>query len=75
MPEHTIAIEDEPLLLTQILKRVGPHLEHVRSDAHGRPGGVKLNGERVSDKALTLEKGTQFVVQIGKRKFARVKLI
>jgi tyrosyl-tRNA synthetase len=38
-------------------------------------GGVKLNGERVSDKGLVLPKGEQFVVQVGKRKFARVKLI
>jgi tyrosyl-tRNA synthetase len=37
-------------------------------------GGVKLNGERVSDKSLVLEKG-EFVLQVGKRKFARIKLV
>ncbi len=37
-------------------------------------GGVKLNGEKVIDKALRLAAGTQVVVQVGKRKFARVTL-
>jgi len=35
-------------------------------------GGVKLDGNKVSDKALKLAKGAQVVVQVGKRKFARV---
>jgi tyrosyl-tRNA synthetase len=38
-------------------------------------GGVRLNGEKISDKSLSLAKGQQFVVQVGKRKFARVNLI
>ena len=37
-------------------------------------GGVKLNGEKVSDKGLVLKPGEPFVVQVGKRKFARVTL-
>lgn len=37
--------------------------------------GVRLNGERVSDKAMVLVPGTQIVLQVGKRKFARVNLI
>jgi tyrosyl-tRNA synthetase len=37
-------------------------------------GGVKLDGEKVTDKALKLMAGTQVVVQVGKRKFARVTL-
>jgi tyrosyl-tRNA synthetase len=36
-------------------------------------GGVKIGGEKVSDKALKLKSG-EYVVQVGKRKFARVTL-
>ena len=36
-------------------------------------GGVRIDGQVVSDKGLKLEAGT-FVVQVGKRKFARVTL-
>ena len=37
-------------------------------------GGVRLNGEKVNDKALTLAAGVEVVAQVGKRKFARVKI-
>ena len=37
-------------------------------------GGVRIDGGAVSDKTLKLAGGT-FVVQVGKRKFARVKLL
>ena len=37
-------------------------------------GGVKVNGEKVSDKALKLAPGTTYVLQVGKRKFAKVTL-
>ena len=36
-------------------------------------GGVRIDGGVVSDRALKLAPGT-FVVQVGKRKFARVTL-
>jgi tyrosyl-tRNA synthetase len=35
-------------------------------------GGLKLDGERVTDRGLTIPAGTTVVVQAGKRKFARV---
>jgi len=38
-------------------------------------GGVRLNGERVTDKGLTLARGETVVLQVGKRKFARVTLV
>ncbi|WP_230371093.1 S4 domain-containing protein [Paludibacterium denitrificans] len=37
-------------------------------------GGVKADGEKVEDKALTLAKGSSVVLQVGKRKFARITL-
>ena len=35
-------------------------------------GGVKLDGERVSDKGLKIPAGRTVVAQVGKRKFARI---
>jgi len=37
-------------------------------------GGVRLNGEKVSDKNLKLARGETVVIQVGKRKFARVRI-
>lgn len=37
-------------------------------------GGVRINGERISDKALQIKSGSNILVQIGKRRFAKVKV-
>lgn len=37
-------------------------------------GGVRANGEKVADKALAAKRGETLVLQVGKRKFARVTL-
>ena len=36
--------------------------------------GVKVNGDTVTDKALRLVAGSTYVLQVGKRKFAKVTL-
>jgi tyrosyl-tRNA synthetase len=35
-------------------------------------GAVKLDGERINDKATMVKAGTVVVAQVGKRKFARI---
>jgi tyrosyl-tRNA synthetase len=37
-------------------------------------GGVRINGEKVTDKGLAVKQGETIVLQVGKRKFARVTL-
>lgn len=37
-------------------------------------GGVRINGEKIVDKAMILQSGSTFVLQVGKRKFARITL-
>lgn len=37
-------------------------------------GGVRLDGEKIADKGLQLVAGTSVVLQVGKRKFARVTI-
>lgn len=38
-------------------------------------GGVKIDGEKIGDKNYLLSKGATFVVQVGKRKFAKLNLV
>jgi tyrosyl-tRNA synthetase len=56
-----------------VLKAAG--LCESSSDANRniQQGGVKIEGEKVSDKAIRLPKGT-YVIQVGKRRFAKVHL-
>ena len=35
-------------------------------------GGVKINGEKVTDRRQTVSAGESFVLQVGKRKWAKV---
>jgi len=39
-----------------------------------KQGAVRLDGQKVNDRGLVLAKGTEVVCQVGKRKFARLKL-
>jgi tyrosyl-tRNA synthetase len=72
MPEVTVSASTGIIGITQLLKQAG--LVESTSDALRMitQGAVKLDGERVIDKALQLHKGAVVVAQVGKRKFARV---
>jgi tyrosyl-tRNA synthetase len=73
IPEVPLSSTGEPILFYQVLKQAGLTASTSEALRMIEQGGVKLDGEKVSDKALKLEKGT-FVIQVGKRKFARVIL-
>ena len=71
MPE--VALAGAPLAIGALLKQAGlvpSTSEALRMVAQG---GVRIDGAVVSDKALKVAAGT-LVVQVGKRKFARVSL-
>ena len=62
-----------PVPLYQALKQASLTASTSEALRMIEQGGVRINGERVSDKTRKLDKGT-FVIQVGKRKFARVIL-
>jgi tyrosyl-tRNA synthetase len=68
-----VSLAGGPLAIGNLLKAA--HLAPSTSEALRLvdQGGVRLDGAVVSDKALKVAPGT-FVVQVGKRKFARVTL-
>ncbi len=68
-----VALTGAPLGIGALLKQAGlaPSTSEANRLIDG--GGVRIDGSAVSDKALKLDAGT-FVVQVGKRKFARVTL-
>ena len=74
IPECTLSTGGEPILFYQVLKQAGLTASTSEAMRMIEQGGVKLDGEKVSDKALKLTAGGPFVIQVGKRKFARVRL-
>ena len=74
MPEITIDAPEAGLGIAHLLKQAGLTPSTSEAIRMIEQGGVKIDGGKVSDKALTLTKGTTVVAQVGKRKFARVTL-
>ncbi len=68
-----VALSGAPLGIGALLKQanLAPSSSEAMRLIDG--GGVRIDGAVVSDKGLKLERGS-FVVQVGKRKFARVTL-
>ena len=73
MPEITVISEGGKILLSRLLAQA----RLVASNSEGRRAiqgsGVKVDGEKISDDALELVTGT-YVIQFGKRRFARIIL-
>ena len=70
LPEVRVAVGDAGLPLFQVLKQAG--LTGSTSEAMRMidQGAVRLNGERVEDRARVMPAGAKVVLQVGKRKFA-----
>jgi tyrosyl-tRNA synthetase len=75
MPEISLPGIEGGLLVPQLLKQAG--LVTSTSDAIRQiaGGGVRLDGERVADKGVSVPVGATVVAQVGKRKFARVTIV
>jgi tyrosyl-tRNA synthetase len=71
MPEIALATGGQGIGLAALLKQ--SQLAPSTSEAvrNIEQGGVKIDGEKVADRALVIRPGT-YVVQVGKRKWARV---
>lgn len=72
--EVAIACGPEGIGIAQVLKQAGLTGSTSEALRMVEQGGVRLDGEKVSDRALVLRAGTTVVLQVGKRKFARVSL-
>lgn len=75
VPEIKITIDADSIGVAQLLKLAG--LVSSTSEAFRaiEQGGIKLDGEKVTDKALMLNKGLTVTAQVGKRKFANVTIL
>ena len=75
MPEIKLHGENDELPITKILKQTGLTKSTTEALRMIEQRGVKLNGEKVSDKDLKIKSGTTAVIQVGKRKFSRVTIL
>jgi tyrosyl-tRNA synthetase len=74
MPELTVRAAEGAILIGHLLKQAGLTPSTSEAQRMIEQGGVRLDGERVSDKNLRLQPGRIVVAQVGKRKFARIRI-
>jgi len=72
--EVKLVSDEQPLALYQVLKQVGLTTSTSEAMRMIGQGGVKVDGEKITDKNLKLSKGKAVILQVGKRKFARVSI-
>jgi tyrosyl-tRNA synthetase len=72
MPDVVLAADEGNALLCKVLAQS----DLVKSNSEGRraiqQGGVKVNGEKVSDENLEIACSGEYIIQVGKRRFAKV---
>ncbi|WP_223788424.1 tyrosine--tRNA ligase [Marinicella meishanensis] len=72
--EVTLETEGGEMGLAHILKNAGLCVSTSDAIRMVKQGAVKINGEKADDPKQTFPVGTQEVFQVGKRKFAKIKL-
>ncbi len=72
MPEFTLAGGCDGVGIAGVLKQAGLTASTSEALRMIDQGGVRMNGDKVSDKGFVLQSGEVVVLQVGKRKFARV---
>ena len=71
IPEVTLGAG--PMGILKVLREAGLVASGAEGQRNVEQGGVRIDGERIENKALQLEAG-QYIIQVGKRKFAKVLL-
>lgn len=64
----------EPLILAQLLKQLNLTKSTSESIRLINQGGVKINGERISDATSKLDTEKTYIIQVGKRRIAKVRI-
>ncbi|MGI4859307.1 MAG: RNA-binding S4 domain-containing protein, partial [Janthinobacterium lividum] len=68
-----VALTGAPLGVGALLKQAGLVPSGAEAARNIEQGGVRIDGAVISDRALKLDAGV-YLVQVGKRRFARVTL-
>lgn len=69
-----ITIETNNILLGNLLKQAGLTASTSEAVRLIKQGGVKIDGQKIENSGLHINKDTEHVYQVGKRKFSRIKI-
>lgn len=72
--EVSLELDDKGILLANAMKAAGLTASTSESYRMIEQGAVKMDGERVNDRQLMLFPGKEIILQVGKRRFAKLNL-
>ena len=70
--EVTVAAPEGEIGIGRLLKEAGLTPSTGEANRNIEQGGVRINGDRITDRGLKLKAGATYTVQVGKRKWAKV---
>lgn len=70
----TVAAPTGEIGIMQLIKAAGLAPSNAEAGRNIDQGGVRIDGESVRDRTLKIQAGAEFVLQVGKRRWARVKV-
>jgi len=74
LPEVTVTVDKIHIPIANLLKEAGLMSSTSEAIRMINQGAVKIDGERIDDKSLQIAVESNHIYQVGKRRFARVKV-
>ncbi|HEY1990898.1 MAG TPA: tyrosine--tRNA ligase [Gammaproteobacteria bacterium] len=74
MPELELEVSPGGIGIVELLKQAQLAASGSEANRLLEQGGVKVDGEKAADRSVKLKAGGTYVIQVGKRKFARITL-
>jgi tyrosyl-tRNA synthetase len=74
IPERTLETGGEGIGIAAALSQCGLTASNSEAFRMIKQGGVRIDGEQVSDRSLQLNPGFSGVLQVGKRKFCKASV-
>ena len=74
LPVQVLQVEEGGLRLANVLKEAGLAASTSEANRKIDEGAVRIDGSRITDRNLKLAAGAEHVLQVGSRRFARIRL-
>lgn len=74
LPPRVVPVDAAGIRLANLLKAAGLAASTSEANRKIEEGAVRIDGVRATDRALALKAGADHVLQVGSRRFARIKL-
>ncbi|MCK4271667.1 RNA-binding S4 domain-containing protein, partial [bacterium] len=72
IPEFAVSAKDQPIWIVRLLTASGMASSGGQARRLIAGGGVKINGQKVTDDSLELKVEGELVMKIGKKRFLKV---